>query len=89
MTKLKELEGQIVTLIFVTKDGLRRENVKLVTVDDAGIWVENQTLTNEVLERMNVPATEQVAVFFYPYAAIHAIYISLPGTSLSEKAFGV
>jgi hypothetical protein len=92
MSKLKEIEGQIVTVIFLNpayRGGLQREKVKLLHVDDAGIWIENQTLTNEVLEAMNLPATDKVAVFFHPYAAIHAIFVSLPGTSLSEKAFGV
>jgi hypothetical protein len=51
--------------------------------------VENQALTNEVLEKMNLPAVNQRTGFFYPFAALHAIFVRLPGTSLSEKAFGI
>lgn len=92
MPNLKDFEGKTVTLIFVNLShagGLQREKVTLLSVEDAGIWIENQKLTNEVLERMNLPSTEQRAVFFYPYAALHAIFVTIPGTSLSEKAFGV
>jgi hypothetical protein len=90
--RLKEFEGHPITLIFLNPShpgGLQRENVTLLSVEDAGIWTENQDLTNEVLEKMHLPATNKRATFFYPYAALHAIFVMLPGTSLSEKAFGV
>jgi hypothetical protein len=92
MPRLKEFEGQSVTLIFLNPThpgGLQREKVTLLSVEDAGIWIENQDLTNDVLEKMNFPATNKRATFFYPYAALHAIFVTVPGTSLSEKAFGV
>ena len=88
MPALKDFEGQIITLILPNPNrqgGLQREAVKLLTVEDSGIWVENQTLTNETLQALQLPATEQVAAFFYPYE----ILVSIPGTSLSEKAFGI
>jgi hypothetical protein len=92
MPKLKDFEGQPVTLIFLNPShpgGLQQEKVTLLNVEDAGIWIENQDLTNQVLDKMNLPATNKRAAFFYPYAALHAIFVSVPGTSLSEKAFGV
>lgn len=92
MPTLKDFEGKTVTLIFSIPShpgGLKHEKVTLLSVEDAGIWIENQNLTNEVLEKMNLPATNKRATFFYPYAALHAIFVTVPGTSLSEKAFGV
>jgi hypothetical protein len=89
--KLKDFEGTPVTLIFLNPahpDGLQRERVMLLTVEDTGIWIENQKWTNDAFEKMNVPATGRRATFFYPYAAIHAIFVTVPGTSLPEKAFG-
>jgi hypothetical protein len=92
MPSLKDFEGQTVTLIFLNPShpgGLQREKVTLLTVEDAGIWIENQALTNEVLEKMNLAAVNQRTAFFYPFSALHAIFVKLPGTSLSEKAFGI
>jgi hypothetical protein len=92
MHKLKDFEGQTIILVIPNPNrsgGLQRESVKLLNVDDAGIWIENQALTNATLAALNLPATQQVLTAFYPYAAIHAILVETPGLSLSEKAFGV
>jgi hypothetical protein len=91
MPRLKDFEGQVVTLVFIRPNagGLLRERVTLVNVEDAGIWIENQSLTNEVLEKLELPNVNQRALFFYPFSAFHAIFVTVPGTSLSEKAFGV
>lgn len=92
MPTLKELEGQTVVILFPNPNrpsGVDRINVKLLSTDDNGIWVEDQTLTNRVLASMELPAAPALITVFYPYAAIHAILGNLPGLSLSEKAFGV
>src|SRR6266567_3044195 len=81
MPKLKDFEGEVITLILPNPNhpnGLHREKVKLLTVEDAGLWIENQTLTNEVLDAMKLPVTKQLAVFFYRDAAIHAIFVTIP-----------
>ena len=92
MPSLKDFEGQPITLIIPNPNrpgGLQRDRVKLLNVDDAGIWIENQALTNDVLTALDLPAAQQVLTVFYPYAAIHAILVETPGLSLSEEAFGV
>ena len=59
MPKLKDFESHpIVLLLFDPNQsgGLQKISVKLLTVDDGGIWVEDQELTNDVLEFLNLPA---------------------------------
>jgi hypothetical protein len=91
MPKLSDFEGQTVILLLLdpTLPGhLEQITAKLLTVDDGGIWIENQQLTNDVLAKMKLPAAPQLLAMFLPYAAIHAIFANVPGLSLSEKAFG-
>jgi len=92
MPNLKELEGQVIAIFFVNQaypNGLQRIKAKLSHVDDHGIWLENQQLTEDTLRKLDLAAAQHVMMFFYPYAAIHAIVISTPGLSLSETAFGM
>ena len=44
MPRLKDFEGQTVTLIMLSPHdptGLQQHNVKLVAVEDVGIWIED------------------------------------------------
>ncbi len=91
MPKLKDFENHpVVLLLFdpAQPGGLEKRTVKLLTVDDGGIWVEDQKLTNDVLGSLNLPAAPALVTPFFPYSSIHAIFANVPGLSLSEKAFG-
>jgi hypothetical protein len=54
MPKLRDFESQMIVLIVLDPvvGGLVKRTVKLVTVDDAGIWFEDQGLTNAALENL-------------------------------------
>lgn len=89
---LKQFKGDVIALVLPNPNrpgGLQRLHVKLLNVEANGIWVEEQTLTERFLAKLDLPAFPKVITVFYPYAAIHAILGNLPGLSLSEKAFDV
>ena len=91
MPKLKDHEGRIVIVVFPpsqTGGSFEKRTVKLLSVDDAGIWVEDQKMTNDVLESLDLHALPALLAPFLPYSSIHAIFVNVPGMSLSEKAFG-
>jgi hypothetical protein len=91
MPQLKDFENQTVILLLLDPTqpgGLEKRIVKLLTVDNAGIWIEDQKLTNDVLENLKLEAAPTQVTPFFPYSAIHAIFALVPGLSLSEKAFG-
>jgi hypothetical protein len=58
-------------------------------VEDAGIWVESQAFTNQLLETFHLATSPKTAVFFLPWHQIVAILGSLDSPSLSEREFGV
>lgn len=92
MPRLSEFEGQEINLVITDAKsvrGLRALTVKLLNVDDGGIWVEDQNLMQSVLQELSLPAAPSSVAVFYTYAAIHAILATIPGLTLSEKAFGV
>ena len=63
--------------------------VKLVGVEQAGIWFESQSITNIVLEKFNAQAVPRTLVFFLPYSELHVAIATVDAPSLHEKAFGV
>jgi len=71
------------------RTGIQKLVVKLINVDENGIWIEDQKLTDLALEDLGLAALPKVITVFYPFASIHAILANLPGFSLSESKFGV
>jgi hypothetical protein len=91
MPKLKDFEGQSISIVlFDAKNpkGLQQIIAPLISVDDAGIWIENQKVMNTLLESLKLSAVQGRVLQFLPYTAIHSIFVNYPGTTLSEKAFG-
>jgi hypothetical protein len=91
MPKLKDFEGRpiVVLLPDPTKiSDLLKITVQLLSVDECGIWIEDQKVINATLDSLKLPAVPTRVMQFFPYAAIHAIFVPSPGVSLSEKAFG-
>ena len=63
--------------------------VKLIDAEPAGIWVENQKLTNHLLTLAGLPALPKTPLVFLPFSEIAAAIIFAGGTSLNEASFGV
>jgi hypothetical protein len=69
MPKLKELENQTVMLLLHepnVRSGIDNVLVKLLNVDDGGIWIEDQGLANQTLADLDLPAMPAVIAIFYP-----------------------
>jgi hypothetical protein len=64
-------------------------NVLLLGVEDSGIWIESQDITDTLLDSMNTPALKKTMVVFIPWQGVICIYEFLDGPSLSRKAFGL
>jgi hypothetical protein len=57
-------------------------------VENGGIWIECESLTQSVLAALGLPALK-TPVFFVPYQQIKFAYYGSETLALSEKAFGV
>lgn len=86
------LEGLIGHSIVIRSVPLHEEHpvkVKLVGIENGGLWIESQDATNHWLAEMKQQATPKTLVWFLPYAQIAWIMGSGDYPALSEKAFGL
>jgi len=63
--------------------------VKLLAVENGGIWIESQKTTNHWLSQIGLPATQKAYIFFVPYHQISWILDRPDYPALSEKALGL
>ena len=63
--------------------------LKLHGIEQGGIWVENQELTDSVLETVNVTTLPMQPVFFVPYTSIVWAVAVIEGQSLSAEKLGL
>jgi len=85
--KFADFVGHMINLYFVRFQG--QHLVKLLGVEPTGIWVENQQVTNLVLQAYQAPSATKTLVWFMPYHEIAFAAMATEGTSLNETAFGV
>ena len=64
-------------------------DLKLVAVEQGGIWFENQHLTDGLLREMGKPSLERTLIVFVPYSAIQWAIVLGEGTSLSAEKLGL
>jgi len=97
MPTLQELKGQRVLakisgLIGQTDEtgkAIPAEILRLVEIEDAGIWVESERFTKYLLTLTKLSTTPRSVVFFVPFAKIDWILSSADYPSLLEKSFGL
>ena len=70
-------------------DPIVMQELRLIGIEDGGIWVESQALSNLWLAKLGLPASPRTLVWFLPYHEIKIVMHSIEQTSLSESAFGV
>jgi hypothetical protein len=63
--------------------------VKLEGVEEGGIWVQHQSVTNVMLQALDKPSLEGEFVVFVPYSAIQFAFVIAEGVSLSTKKLGL
>ncbi len=89
MPDLKSLVGETILAMVPMLDRVEFQELKLHGVEDGGLWVESQKLTNQFLQKIGSPAAPRTAVLFLPFHEIRLVLSSVDVPALGEKAFGV
>ncbi len=89
MKSLKEREGEEIIAILPFLHAAQLQRVKLHKVEEAGIWIESQPITNAILTGLRQPVGTKTPVWFVPWHQVTLIMDSLDQVALSEKAFGL
>ncbi len=79
--QLKELINHKVIVIgpsFLDQEKL--ESVKLLGVEEAGIWIESERAPNVIFDKFRVKPSSPGLAFFIPYAQIVTILASFDST---------
>ena len=63
--------------------------LKLEGVEQGGIWIQSQKLTDDLLRAMVRPSLEGTLVVFVPYSAIQYAVVLGEGVSLSAEKLGL
>lgn len=88
MKTLRELEGGMI-VVKITEISAGLTSVKLHKVDEFGLWVQSQKLTDDLLNSVQSPASRNTLVVFFPWSSIALVVGHEDGISLSRSAFGV
>ncbi len=90
MPTLPELVGQRVLIRTLALDDSKAVPVKLVGVENGGVWIESQSKTNELLELSGRASLPKTPVFFLPFATIAWIssWAEVPAFAVKSFAAG-
>jgi hypothetical protein len=61
-------------------DNEKLESVKLLAVEDAGIWIESQNAVDRVVGRLQKKPSASSLAFFVPYGQIATILAGIEAT---------
>jgi hypothetical protein len=79
--ELRRLIGHLVIVIgpsFIDKE--KPESVKLLAVEEAGIWIESKQAVDKFLGNLQVKPSSPSLAFFVPYGQIVTILAGLEPT---------
>lgn len=87
---LKEQEGEMIVIHCPFFDNIKLQKVRLIRVEDAGIWIENHKYNMEQLKKVfGISSTPRTMIFFLPWHQVSAIIGSLDAPSFSEESLGL
>ena len=86
---LETMIGEKLNFSMRWANGRRQLVAKLLAVENGGVWIESQVVTDDLLKLLNVPASPRQPVLFVPFAAIECIVSSVEGPALSASSFGL
>ena len=88
MPNLSEMIGNtvIASVPFLQEDPLL---FKLHGMEQSGLWLESQEITEELLEKLGLPAAQNTVVLFVPFAQIRCVFGNVDSPALSREAFGL
>jgi hypothetical protein len=81
--ELRKLIGHQVIVMgpsFIDNDKL--ESVKLLSVEEAGIWIESQDAVDRVIGRLQKKPSSSSLAFFVPYGQIVTIVAGFEATGI-------
>jgi hypothetical protein len=81
--ELRRLIGHQVIVMgpsFIDNDKL--ESVKLLAVEEAGIWIESQQAVDRVIGRLQKKPSSSSLAFFVPYGQIVTIVAGFESTAI-------
>ncbi|HXX18237.1 MAG TPA: hypothetical protein VEJ46_02440 [Candidatus Acidoferrum sp.] len=89
MPSLESMIGkQIIALVPMFSE-TRLQTMTLHSIENAGVWVENQSFINMFLTKLGVSAAPKTLIFFLPFHEIRFVWDALDSPSLSETGLGV
>lgn len=84
--RLDDLVGQDIVALVPVLDSRVLQPLKLLAVENAGIWVESPQTNQDILSEIGATMTPNSMTFFLPFAQISYILGSRDVPSISEKA---
>jgi hypothetical protein len=85
LPSLESLVGKQTVARISALDEQKPVVVKIVGVETAGIWVENQKFMEDMMADRKLTATPKTVVFFIPFTGIAWLTSFVDYPSLSEK----
>ena len=86
--ELRRLIGlQVIVMGPSFIDNEKLESVKLLAVEEAGIWIESQEAVDRVVGRLQKKPSSSSLAFFIPYGQIVTILAGIESTG-TKSAFG-
>jgi hypothetical protein len=87
---LKEQEGGMIVILSPFFDNVKLQKVRLVRLEEAGLWVENHEYNMAVLrKRFGISSSPKSMVFFLPWHQIVMILGSLDAPTFSKESLGI
>jgi hypothetical protein len=82
MKSLKEMEGTVIKAMLPGISTTKVSEVKLHRVEEFGIWVESQSLTDALLKALGTGLSEQTPVLLIPWHGVTIIFAETEGASI-------
>lgn len=83
------IEDDGIVLAFIPSIAKKALELKIHGIDQGGIWIETQKLTDDVLELFDAASLPATPIFFIPYSAIVWACALAKGPSLSSAKLGL
>jgi hypothetical protein len=87
--QFSDFVGQEIVVLIKQISPTLLQKVTLLGVENGGIWVHSQELTNKMLSQLGHASAPTSMAFFYPYCEISFAMKNIPGIALNETAFGL
>ena len=82
----KEREGELIAAFIPDISKTVIQQVRLHRVEDAGLWLESQVVTNSSLAALNVQSARKTVVYFFPWHKITYLFDSIDLPAFADSA---